>query len=158
MSLLRPSPVKRRYHPGKIKHEESVQRQICRYLKLQYPNVIFRSDFASGLHLTMNQAVIHKSLQSGRSFPDLFIYKPSRDYAGLTLELKKEGTTIYVTRGPHKGELTADPHIREQALMLQELNRLGYFARFGVGFDSCKRLVDWYLNPGYKDAENGELF
>ena len=153
---------KRRRIPLHSKREENLQRQVCTYLRLQYPHVIFRSDFASGLHLTMNQAVTNKSLQSSRSFPDLFIYKPmqrgDKYYAGLALELKKEGTTIYVKIGPRKGELVSDPHIIEQAEMLRELNRLGYLARFGVGFDQCKRIVDWYLNPNYKDGDNGSLF
>jgi hypothetical protein len=115
----------------------------------------------------MNQAAIHKCLQSSRSWPDLFIYKHTdhtlkdgskRHYCGLALELKKEGIVIYLKRGSRKGLLTSDVHIQEQALMLQELNNLGYFARFGVRFDQCRHIVDWYLNPGYKETENSELF
>jgi hypothetical protein len=167
MPLLRPYKPRQRFSPAKIKHEESLQRQICRYLKLQYPSIIFRSDYASGLQLTMNQAAVHKSLQSSRSWPDLFIYKHAerilkdgskRHYCGLALELKKEGTVIYLKRGSRKGLLTADAHIQEQAMMLRELNNLGYFARFGVGFDQCQRIIDWYLNPDYREQENGELF
>jgi hypothetical protein len=135
MRVLRPYTPKKRFTPAKVKHEESLQRQVCRYLRLQYPNIIFRSDYASGLQLTMNQAAIHKSLQSGRSWPDLFIYKPSRGYSGLALEIKRENNVIYLKRGLRKGLLTSDPHIQEQALMLRELNDLGYFARFGIGFD-----------------------
>jgi hypothetical protein len=33
--------------------------------------------------------------------------------------------------------------------MLRELNRLGYLARFGIGFDNCRRIIDYYLNPNY---------
>jgi hypothetical protein len=43
-------------------------------------------------------------------------------------------------------------------MMLEHLNKLGYFARFGVGFDQCKRIIDWYLQPGYNEPVNGELF
>src|SRR5579883_532733 len=124
MALLQPYPQRRPYYPTKAKHEENLQLQVCQYLRLQYPHIIFRSDFASGLHMTMHQAAIHKSLQSGRAWVDLFIYKPSRSYAGLGLELKKEGTAIYVSKGPNKGELVADPHVREQAMLIEELNRL----------------------------------
>src|SRR5947209_12908251 len=153
MRILQPYAPKQRYYPAKIKHEESLQRQVCQYLSLAYPGVIYRSDFASGLHMTIHQAAIHKSLQSGRAWVDLFIYKPSRGYAGLGLEIKKSGTAIYVSRGPNKGELVADPHVREQAALLTELNRLGYMARFGIGFDNCKRIVDYYLNPDFKEPE-----
>lgn len=162
MQVLRPYKPKQRFTPARIKHEENLQRQVCKYISLQYPHLIFRSDYASGLHLTMSQAVIHKSLQSGRSFPDLFIYKPMRHgdkyYTGLGLELKRDGTTIYITKGIRKGELVADPHIREQHLMLEELNRLGYLARFGIGFDHARRIIDAYLRPGYKEPDNTELF
>jgi len=86
---------------------------------------------------------MHKSLQSGRSFPDLFLFAPrvhgDKHYCGMALELKRQGVTIYVSRGANKGSLVSDPHIREQAAMLKELNRLGYFARFGIGFDQCCR-------------------
>ena len=155
---MRPYIPRVRFTPAKIKHEESLQLQVCQYISLQYPHVIYRSDYASGLHLTMHQASIHKSLQSGRAWVDLFVYKPSRGYCGLALEIKREGTVIYLSRGPRKGRLTSDPHIQEQAQMLQELNKLGYFARFGVGFDQCKRIIDYYLNPNYTEAENSELF
>jgi hypothetical protein len=158
VKALRPYQPRVRRIPLSQKHEQNLQRQVCQYLRLQYPSIIFRSDYASGLQLTMNQAAIHKSLQSSRSWPDLFIYKSSRGFHGLALELKREGTTIYLTRGERKGKLSTDAHIQEQALMLQTLNKLGYFARFGVGFDQCRKIIDWYLNPDYKESENNELF
>lgn len=162
MPLLQPYIPRKRFTPAKVKHEESLQRQICQYLRLQYPHLIFRSDFSSGLHLTMNQAVIHKSLQSGRSFPDLFVYAPrvhgTKHYCGLAVELKRLGTVIYITRGSRKGELVADPHIREQHFMLEELNRLGYCARFGIGFEHARHIIDAYLRPGFKEPDNTELF
>lgn len=162
MSVLQPYTPKQRYYPAKVKHEENLQRQVCQYISLAYPRVIYRSDFASGLHMTMHQAMIHKSLQSGRAWVDLFIYTPMRHgdkyYAGLGLEIKKSGTAIYVSRGPNKDDIVADPHIREQHLLIEELNRLGFFARFGIGFDNCKRIIDFYLNPNFKEQENAELF
>lgn len=42
--------------------------------------------------------------------------------------------------------------------MLTELNRLGYMARFGVGFEQTKRIIDYYLNPNYRETRNSELF
>ena len=106
----------------------------------------------------MNQAVTNKRLQSSRSFPDLQILQPSRGYHGLLIELKKENTPIYVTKGPRKGQLMSNEHLQEQALMLKELNRLGYLALFGVGFDKTIRIIDAYLNPNYKESEEQSLF
>lgn len=147
--------LKPRYIPKSIKHEEQIQRQVCSYLRLQYPNVIFRSDYSSGLHLTQNQARINASLQSGRAFPDLFIYEPQKvggvQYAGLAIELKREGTTIVVTRGERRGMLTSDPHIQEQFFLLKELKNRGYYANFACGFDEAIKIIDWYFGKDVKE-------
>lgn len=158
MALLQPYSPKRRYIPKHNADELTLQKRLCRYLDLQYPNVLYKSDYGSGLKLTMNQARIQQQLQRGRGWPDLMIFAMSRGYGALFIEIKKEDTTLYLKKGPRKGLLTSDPHVQEQAAMLQHLNKLGYFARFGVGFDSCRRLIDWYLNPNYKETANAELF
>jgi hypothetical protein len=141
--------ARKRYIPKVKKHEEELQLKVCKYLKETYPEVVFRSDYASGLHLTMNQASKHKRMQSSKSWPDLFIYKPMQHpdklYYGLALELKKEGTSVILKIGENKGKLSSNEHIREQALMLKSLNSLGYYANFAVGFDSAKKIIDWYM-------------
>jgi hypothetical protein len=137
---------KKPYIPKVKKHEENLQKMVCRYLRIQYPNVIFRSDYASGLHLTPYQAKTHASMQSGRAFPDLFIFEPSRGFNGMALELKKEGTTIILKTGARKGKVSSNPHIQEQALMINNLRHKGYYADFGVGMDDCLKKIDWYFN------------
>lgn len=103
---------------GKSKNkEEKVQIAICKYLRLQYPNVIFTCDLASGIRLTMGQAVKHKSMRSSRGQPDLFIAHSkgpktaavikeaagikgyhrimvAYEYTGLFIELKRDGTPL----------------------------------------------------------------
>lgn len=64
-----------------------------------------------------------------------------RFYPGLFIELKKDGTRIY----KKDGTLVADQHIREQHTLLVELERRGYMARFAVGFDQAKQIIDEYL-------------
>lgn len=156
--VLKPYQPKKRYVPKNVKHEESLQLQVCGYLDIQYPRVIYRSDYASGLHLTPGQAVKHKRMQSSRAWADLFIYAPrkveDKFYCGLAIELKKQGTTIILKTGPRKGRITSDPHIQEQALLLKELNSLGYYADFAIGFDKAVALIDWYFGK----PENGQLF
>jgi hypothetical protein len=147
--IVRQYPLKRRYIPKITKHEENIQRRVCTYIRRNYPNVIFRSDYASGLHLTVNQAKIHASMQSGRSWPDLFIYEPMQHedkfYCGLALELKRDGVTIKLKTGERKGKLTSDPHIREQAIMLRSLLSKGYYANFAVGYDEAISIINWYF-------------
>lgn len=149
---------KARYIPKNTKHEESLQKQVCSYLRLKYPTVVFRSDYASGMKLTKNQAVQHKRMQSSRAFPDLFIYYPiqhgEKSYCGLALELKKEGTSVILKIGERKGKLSTDPHIQEQAVMLKELNRLGYYANFAVGYDEAIKIIDWYMKTPRHEAES----
>lgn len=125
---------------------------------MQYPRALFKSDYAAGLYLSMNQSRIQASLQSGSGFPDLMVFYPSRGYHGLFIEIKSGTTRVYNTIGPRKGLLSSNPHIQAQAFILNELNKLGYFARFGVGFDKCKEIIDWYMNPNYKKFEKLSLF
>jgi hypothetical protein len=119
--------------------EKSLHFQVCEYLRLQYPNVIFNTDL-SGIRLTIGQAVQAKKLRSSNGFPDLVIYQKSRHWSALMIELKKEGTRIM----NKSGEL-ADDHIKEQSLMHVNLRNQGYLAQFVIGFDQAKELIDWYL-------------
>lgn len=121
--------------------EAELQLAVTDYLRWQHPTVIFRSDFASGLKLTMGQAAKHKRMQSSRAWPDLFIYEPRHGKHGLALELKKQGVRITTK----SGELVANAHIREQAEMLMALRQRGYEADFAVGLDSAIEAINNYL-------------
>lgn len=130
--------------------ELELQAQVADYLRLQYPDVLFHSDFGSGIKLTKGQAVKQKRLQGGRrAWPDMFIAKPKivilDDMAtyihGLFLELKRPGVKVH----RRDGELVADKHIREQEATLQELRERGYSAEFACGFDEAKKIIDGYL-------------
>ena len=131
--------------------ELELQMQVADYLRLQYPGVLFHSDFGSGIKLTMGQAIKQKRLQGGRrSWPDMFIAEPmprcvdgSWDYEwhGLFVELKKAGTRIF----KKNGTLVSDAHICEQFDMLEQLRQSGYMAEFACGFDEAKKIIDEYL-------------
>ena len=130
--------------------EAELQEQVADYLRLQYPEAIFRSDFGSGTKLTWAQAKRQKRQNGGRrAWPDMLIAEPRLvvtddmpDYMhGLFIELKRPGVKLY----KKNGELVADQHIREQAEMLQRLRQRGYKAEFACGFDEAKKLIDEYL-------------
>lgn len=139
--------------------EIDLQQQVADYIRLQYPSVIFHSDFGSGIKLTMGQAIKQKRLNGGRrSWPDMFIAEQSVhhedvsdheicewNYAGLFIELKREGTRIF----KKDGKLVADEHIREQFDMLHDLRARGYAAEFACGFDEAKKLIDDYMKGRY---------
>lgn len=154
--------------------EAELQQQVADYLRLQYPNVIFHSDFGSGIKLTKGQAVRQKRQNGGwRGWPDIFIAEPkhkwsedsdnlgifigfagdgetqlySMVFAGLFLELKREGTRLVKVRTPDEW---ASDHIAEQAATLRKLRCKGYMAEFAVGFGEAKKIIDWYLKGAQK--------
>lgn len=132
--------------------EHQLYEQIARYLQLQYPDVIYRFDLAADMKLTVGQAAKHKRLHPRRGYPDLFIAEPSprcvdgswdNEYHGLFLELKKEGTRILKKDGT-----PASLHIAEQHDVHLKLAAKGYVARFAVGFEEAKEIIDEYLQNG----------
>lgn len=145
--------------------ELELQARVADYLRLQYPGVLFHSDFGSGIKLTMGQAIKQRRLQGGRrSWPDMFIAEPKNVKAecnvitdgdvikeahfleqkcGLFIELKKAGTRIF----KKDGSLVSDAHICEQFDMLEQLRRRSYVAEFACGFDEAKKIIDKYLKP-----------
>lgn len=137
--------------------EAELQTQVADYLRLQYPDVLFHSDFGSGVKLTPGQAARQKRQNGGRrAWPDMFIAEPTVDgerfvesdqdglmgenYFGLFLELKKEGTRLKKKNGDW-----ATKHIAEQAKVLEDLRERGYCTGFIVGFDEAKKVIDEYL-------------
>lgn len=127
--------------------------RVATYLRSNYPDAIFSSD-AAGLYMTVGQAKKWKAMNGRRGRPDMTVMFPSRGFKALCMELKREGTSIYVTRGPRKGKLVANEQIQIEAPLLEELNRLGYCARFVVGYDKAVQLIDWYMDK----PQNAELF
>lgn len=130
--------------------EAQLQIQVADYLRRQYPDVLFHSDYGSGVKLTARQAAVQKRQNGGiKNWPDVFIAE-SRSlkvmgmkkvaYNGLFLELKREGTRLKKKDGSW-----ATPHIAGQARMLEALRERGYAAEFGVGFDETKRIIDEYF-------------
>jgi hypothetical protein len=117
--------------------EETIHQQLCAYIRAQYPNVIFTSE-PSGLRLPIGQATKLKKLRSGSKLPDLWILERRANYGGLFIELKAE--PIHKKNGEYK-----NPHIKEQAEVIQRLKEKGYAATFAVGFDEARMEVDMYL-------------
>lgn len=121
--------------------EAELQKNVAVFLKLAYPDVIFHSDFGSGVKLSIYQAKMQKMQNGGRrAWPDMFIAEPNKDYHGLFIELKKDGTRLKKKNGEW-----ANNHIQEQAELLEELTKRGYVAEFAIGFDQAIDIIDNYL-------------
>ena len=120
--------------------EAQLHSQVCQYLKIQYPKIIFNTDMA-GIKLTIGQATKAKQLRSGNGFPDIVIYEPKANYHCLFIELKSEGAKVFKKNGE-----SATPHIQEQKDMIAKLNKKGYAAAMCIGFIKAKKVIDYYLN------------
>lgn len=124
--------------------ESIVHRQVCDWIRLIHPNVLFWSD-GSGNFLTRTQAGMAKMLRSSGGVPDLFIALPRGKYHGCFIELKRESAAVYLKTGV----LSTNPHIQQQAEVLQSLTNAGYYANFGLGYEDTVRQLSWYFKlPG----------
>lgn len=120
--------------------EFELQSQICRYLRLQYPKVVFLSDTVASFKLTPAQAMRNKQIQkSGFKIPDLLILEPNKEYAGLMIELK--------VKDPHKKnvDIRSNAHLKGQEKAIEILNEKGYLACFCWDFEMTKQIIDNYL-------------
>lgn len=144
------------------KTEENLHLKICDYLRKNYPDVLFRTDFSSGMKMNPGQAAKHKKFQKSRAWPDLFIAKSGvvefkedgliahLRKNGIFLELKADGVKLY----KKDGTLRKNKHIEEQAEILDKLNESGYYARFAVGYDEAIQIITDYLGePKPKKVE-----
>ncbi len=131
-----------------MKPEALLQIQVCQYLKMQYPDVLFHSDFSAGMSLTIGMAIRRKKINSCNALPDLYIFKKKGSLSGLTLELKAEGEKLY----NKKGEFRTD-HIKEQAEVLIKLRAENWITCFAIGFENARKTIDTYLKLDDKNPK-----
>lgn len=122
-----------------MKREEALHAAVCRYIKYQYPNVLFNTDL-SGVRLTPGLAGKVKHLRSGKGYPDLVIYEPRGEYHGLFIELKAEGERIWKRNGD-----PSNPHIAQQETTMNALRARGYACAFCIGIDQAIEEINTYL-------------
>jgi hypothetical protein len=121
--------------------ETALYEQIAKYLNLKHRGVLYRFD-QGGMWTSSHKARNLYGRLNSRAWPDLFLAKPVTDTpcAGLFLELKREGTRIQTKAGRW-----ANPHIEEQAAVLDQLRDAGYYCEFAVGFTQAVAYIDAYL-------------
>ena len=145
-----------------IKKEELLHLKVCDYLRKNYPDVLFRTDFSSGMKMSLWQAAKHKKFQKSRAWPDLFIaesgvvkFKEGHLIVnlrknGMFLELKADGVKLY----KKDGTLRKNKHIEEQAEMLEKLRSGNYYAEFAIGYeDAIKQIHEYLGKPKPKEVE-----
>ena len=124
------------------KTEQTIHNQICQYLDLQYPMLVYTSDL-SGVKLTIGQAVQAKKQRCKKfKIPDLLILQANDKYCGLILELKKDKSEVF----GKKNQLLKNAHVEAQIQALYQLCGVGYFASFAFGFEGARAIIDAYLH------------
>lgn len=153
-----PPVTKQRKRPER--HEDRLQVRIARYIKNNYPDVIFFCDSGAGADLSDTQRKVMMSSRSDDGMCDMVIDEPSRGYHGLRLELKTEGTNIYKKDGKTlraqkysrttwvrgKPFIKSGDHLQDQAAMIKKYRAKGYMACFAVGYDDACNKIDKYLD------------
>lgn len=129
-------------------YEDDELAMIVKYLKLQYPKLIFYCHWLAGQNKNIIYAVNAKRHGNTRAFPDIFIAHPNKEFHGLFIELKRTGTKLLNKKGEY-----ATPHIEEQAMTLARLRFRGYYAQFAVGFDETKIMIDEYMKIKVREIE-----
>ena len=137
-------PTAKQYQKAKggrfIPSESKLQDQVCKYLKVAYPQALFKVDFGAGALLTGRQAGQQRRQQAVRGWPDIFIAEPRHGFSGLFIELKVENAKIYKSNG-----LFFNEHLENQANVMEKLKARGFYCCFCKGFDAAKVVIDnWF--------------
>ena len=123
--------------------EASMALKLSRYLSEEYPTVLYRFDVGADVKLSINQASKFSKLQGmwSRGYPDLFIAKTNKYYAGLYLELKADGASPY----KKDGALKKNRHLEMQDFIHRHLRDEGYQVFFVTGLEEAIKKVDEYM-------------
>lgn len=120
--------------------EYELQKAVCQYLELQYPDVLFVST-GIPFNLTPQQGARIKAInKNGFKCPDLVIFAARRGHYGLLIELK--ANSIYTKDGKR---LLKSDHVEAQRISHIALTDEDYHASFAVGFEQATMVIDWYL-------------
>ena len=127
--------------PTTVRTEWQEQLAFCKWLKIQYPEVRFRSDIQSAGKLSPAMQNIKSIIDPFRGWPDIQIYHRSGDFCGLQIELKRQNSGTFLK----DGSLSTSKHVQEQEQMNVFLRCLGWRVEFAEGFDQAKRIFEQYV-------------
>ncbi len=116
-----------------MKPEQLLSTRVANHLKMHYPDIIYRFDQID--QVSRSGGIRNKALHGkySKGYPDLFIAKPTKKYAGLYLELK--ATT----------SLISSEHTRKQTAFHELLRRAGYKVKYCFQYEDCIKKLNKYL-------------
>jgi hypothetical protein len=127
--------------PTAKRTEWQEQLAFCKWLKMQYPQVRFRSDIQSAGKLSPQMQNIKSIIDPFRGWPDVTIYHKRGNYCGLMIELKRENSGLYLK----DGSLSNDKHVQEQNEVHEFLRHNGWYVVFAEGMADAKVKFEEYL-------------
>jgi hypothetical protein len=138
----RSKPQQKEDKPKRQNRETPLQSSVTKWLKLQYPGLMFFSDFAAGLYLPPVLANIRSMQACDSKFLDLTILRACGGYHGLVLEIKVTTDDLFLK----DGITLKSSHVKEQYQTILKHRADGYYADFGVGFDDITNYINCYLS------------
>lgn len=114
--------------------EWSEQLRFCKWLKHEYPDVLFRSDEQNQGKRSPGMQNILNIIDPYRSgMPDIIILHPVGKYCGLMIEMKAIGASVNTEHGQNQGA------------MHRRLGALGWRCSFAWGEEDAKRVWLEYI-------------
>ena len=128
--------------------EDQEQRKLCKWIKANYPDVLYTIDLG-GMSLTKRQRIVHNT-RCRRGHPDMMFQEWYKDkYCGLAIEFKRTGEYIISQKGPNKGNFKYDnKHLVEQLNYIVSLNERDWLAGFVIGLEDAKKVICAYMEAG----------
>ncbi len=118
-------------------HEQTL---LCRWIKENYPNILYTVDLG-GIRLNMGQRRVMKT-RAKRGHPDLIFQEWYLDkYCGLAIEFKRTGEKV----DKLDGTLKKNEHLEEQFAYLIALTERHYIAGFVIGIEAAKKVIAAYM-------------
>lgn len=131
---LRTKSTTKKFH---LKPEDRTQMAILDYCKLAYPKLhaaVIKIHNEGQRSRSTNRILPRLGLRPGAS--DLFFALPAKNYAGLWMEIKKDGWKLTTAQ---------KEHVDRQLKFIKQMQENGYMARMIVGTDEGIKLLNEYM-------------
>ena|SRR3990167_294515 len=130
--------------------EAKLQRAVCSWLGMQFPNVYFVSDPSS---LGAGWSTI-RNIQAGKSkhaHLDMIIMEPSATHNFLILEFKKESPYL------QSGLLSTEKHVQDQLKTMELLRSKGGKCEFVWSLDRAIKIIEEYLGKPKQEVNTNNI-
>jgi hypothetical protein len=133
--------------------EEQEQSILCKWIKVNYPDVLFTVDLG-GIKLSQHQKRI-MSTRCKKGHPDLMIQEWYKDkFCGLAIEFKRTGVKV----SKADGTLRKDDHLKKQLSYIMALRSRCWLACFVSGVENAKEVIKLYLEGDSLEKINKKIY